>query len=86
MLGDTAYGDGDTREAVEAAGAKVTATFHEEGPQSTRVDVHTDMQITGKPAQFGRGSNAGSCLVYGYAIRVADVATVQPAPDVRSSG
>ena len=37
------------------AGAKVTATFHEEGPASTRVDVHTDMQITGKPAQFGRG-------------------------------
>ncbi len=37
------------------AGAKVTATFHEEGPTSTRVDVHTDMQITGKPAQFGRG-------------------------------
>ncbi len=37
------------------AGAKVTATFHEEGPGSTRVDVHTDMQITGKPAQFGRG-------------------------------
>jgi transposase len=25
VLGDTAYGDGDTREAVEAAGAKVTA-------------------------------------------------------------
>jgi carbon monoxide dehydrogenase subunit G len=37
------------------AGAKVTATFHEEGPASTRVAVHTDMQITGKPAQFGRG-------------------------------
>jgi uncharacterized protein len=37
------------------AGAKVTATFHEEGPASTRVEVHTDMQITGKPAQFGRG-------------------------------
>ena len=37
------------------AGAKVTTTFHEDAPGSTRVDVVTDLQITGKPAQFGRG-------------------------------
>jgi carbon monoxide dehydrogenase subunit G len=37
------------------AGAKVTATFAEEGSDSTRVDVVTDLAITGKPAQFGRG-------------------------------
>ncbi len=37
------------------AGAKVTATFAEEGTGSTRVDVVTDLAITGKPAQFGRG-------------------------------
>jgi carbon monoxide dehydrogenase subunit G len=37
------------------AGAKVTATFAEEAPESTRVDVATDLAITGKPAQFGRG-------------------------------
>jgi uncharacterized protein len=37
------------------AGATVTATFAEEGPDSTRVDVNTDLAITGKPAQFGRG-------------------------------
>jgi carbon monoxide dehydrogenase subunit G len=41
------------------AGAKVTATFTEEGSQegaaATRVDVVTDLAITGKPAQFGRG-------------------------------
>ena len=37
------------------AGAKVTATFAEEGAGSTRVDVVTDLAITGKPAQFGRG-------------------------------
>jgi uncharacterized protein len=36
------------------AGATVTATFTEEG-SSTRVDVATDLAITGKPAQFGRG-------------------------------
>ena len=37
------------------AGALVTATFAEEGADSTRVDVNTDLAITGKPAQFGRG-------------------------------
>ena len=37
------------------AGATVTATFAEEGPAATRVDVQTDLAITGKPAQFGRG-------------------------------
>jgi carbon monoxide dehydrogenase subunit G len=37
------------------AGATVTATFAEEGAEATRVDVQTDLAITGKPAQFGRG-------------------------------
>jgi carbon monoxide dehydrogenase subunit G len=37
------------------AGATVTTTFLEEGPSSTRVEVVTDLSITGKPAQFGRG-------------------------------
>jgi carbon monoxide dehydrogenase subunit G len=37
------------------AGANVTATFVEVAPTETRVDVRTDLQVTGKPAQFGRG-------------------------------
>jgi uncharacterized protein len=36
------------------ANAKVTATLTESG-QSTEVHVVTDLDITGKPAQFGRG-------------------------------
>jgi uncharacterized protein len=36
------------------AGAHVTAQLTEEGT-STKVDVTTDLAITGKPAQFGRG-------------------------------
>jgi len=36
------------------AGAKVTATLTPDGA-GTRVEVVTDLQITGKPAQFGRG-------------------------------
>jgi len=37
------------------AGATVTASFAEAGEGSTKVDVLTDLAITGKPAQFGRG-------------------------------
>ena len=37
------------------AGAHVTATMSDAGDGSTRVEVQTDLAITGKPAQFGRG-------------------------------
>ena len=37
------------------AGATVTATMTESGPDATDVEVLTDLAITGKPAQFGRG-------------------------------
>ena len=37
------------------AGATVTATMTEAGPDRTDVEVVTDLAITGKPAQFGRG-------------------------------
>lgn len=43
----------DTRGNGTAA-AKVSTSLHAEGDQ-TRVDVITDLSITGKPAQFGRG-------------------------------
>lgn len=37
------------------AGAKVTLTMTEQAPDSTSVEVLTDLAVTGKPAQFGRG-------------------------------
>lgn len=37
------------------AAATVHATLHSEGERSTKVKVVTDLAITGKPAQFGRG-------------------------------
>ncbi|MDQ6850908.1 MAG: SRPBCC family protein, partial [Actinomycetota bacterium] len=37
------------------AAAKVVATLTDEGGSSTKVKVTTDLDITGKPAQFGRG-------------------------------
>ena len=37
------------------ASAKITATLTPEGPESTRATIVTDLTITGKAAQFGRG-------------------------------
>jgi len=44
----------DTRGNGTAA-AKVTAALSQDGDAATKVDVRTDLDITGKPAQFGRG-------------------------------
>jgi carbon monoxide dehydrogenase subunit G len=38
-----------------AASAVVTGTMREDGPGQTRVTMLTDLSITGRPAQFGRG-------------------------------
>lgn len=40
---------------VGTAKATITALLHDEGGSATRVTVTTDLAITGKPAQFGRG-------------------------------
>jgi len=45
---------GKDRRGNGTAGATVTMTMTGQGG-STDVDVHTDLTITGKPAQFGRG-------------------------------
>lgn len=37
------------------AGARITATLTAEGPNSTRATIVTDLTVTGKAAQFGRG-------------------------------
>jgi carbon monoxide dehydrogenase subunit G len=57
--------EADHRAVIEAHGkesrgsgtakATVTARLHSNGDDSTQVDVVTDLNITGRPAQFGRG-------------------------------
>jgi carbon monoxide dehydrogenase subunit G len=37
------------------ASATIVSTLHEEGDDSTKVNVETDMKLTGRAAQFGRG-------------------------------
>jgi uncharacterized protein len=47
--------DGKDTRGQGAATATITSTLHDEGDGSTKVRVETDMQITGRAAQFGRG-------------------------------
>jgi hypothetical protein len=48
-------GEGRDTTGKGNADALVTATLHEVSPGSTKVNIETDLRITGKVAQFGRG-------------------------------
>jgi uncharacterized protein len=70
------------------ATARVTAQLFDNGDDSTRVAVTTDLSVTGKPAQFGRGvmSDVGNKLLGRFADCLAgelggnSMATPAPAP------
>src|SRR6478735_9760101 len=71
------------------AAATITAVLTDSGASSTDVIVTTDLAITGKPAQFGRGvmAEVGNKLLGRFADCLADelgggcaAATVAPAP------
>jgi len=47
--------DGKDARGQGTASATITSTLHDDGNGSVRVHVETDMQLTGKVAQFGRG-------------------------------
>jgi carbon monoxide dehydrogenase subunit G len=72
----------ETRAAGTAA-AKVTATLVPDG-DSTRVEVSTDLTVTGKPAQFGRGvlADVGGRLIGQFAdCLAAELTRPLPAPE-----
>lgn len=46
---------GKETKGAGTAGALITATLVEEGPNSTRANIVTDLTVTGKAAQFGKG-------------------------------
>lgn len=56
------------------ANATITAALHDAGGTSTNVSVTTDLAITGKPAQFGRGVmvEVGNKLLGRFADCLAD--------------
>jgi carbon monoxide dehydrogenase subunit G len=70
----------DTRSAGTAT-ATVTAVLAGEG-DNTRVDVGTDLTVTGRPAQFGRGmiADVGAKLIGQFADCVARTLAAAPEP------
>jgi carbon monoxide dehydrogenase subunit G len=73
------------------AAAKVTAVLTEQGGGETKVLVNTDLDITGKPAQFGRGVmvDVGNKLIGQFADQLAATITegdgaAEPAAPVKA--
>ena len=74
------YGGKDTRGGGTAQG-KVRATLVAEAPDRTRVDVVTELSITGKAAQFGRGvmQDVASRIIDQFANNLATLITASVA-------
>ena len=68
------------------ASAKATLTMSEAGSGQTKVTVLTEMQVTGKPAQFGRGvmADVGDKILGQFASCLADEFAEAPAPAASS--
>jgi carbon monoxide dehydrogenase subunit G len=68
----TIEGSGKEARGSGTASATVEARLHDEGEQ-TRVTVHTKMNVTGRPAQFGRNilSEVGGKLISRFADNLA---------------
>jgi carbon monoxide dehydrogenase subunit G len=64
------------------ASASVRSVLEDQGEQ-TRVTVHTNLNVTGKPAQFGRGvmSEVSGKLIGIFAANLAEMLSAAPAPD-----
>lgn len=71
---------GKDRRGNGTAGATIMASLAAEGEGSTRVLLDTDLKITGRPAQFGRGviQDVGSKILDQFA---ANLTTLLAAPE-----
>lgn len=82
-------GSGNEARGSGTAQAKAHVSLHAESPDSTRVDVTTDLVITGKVAQFGRGvvQDVAARLVDKFAANLAALmAAPEPEPEPEPSG
>jgi carbon monoxide dehydrogenase subunit G len=72
-------GTGKEARGSGTASATVQARLHDEG-ERTRVTVHTKLNVTGRPAQFGRNilSEVGGKLVGRFAGNLAEEITREP--------
>jgi carbon monoxide dehydrogenase subunit G len=76
-------GTGKESRGSGTAKAVVTTQLVAESPTSTRVEVSTDLVITGKPAQFGRGvmQDVAGRIVDQFAANLAAVIAADVAPE-----
>ncbi|MGY1708447.1 SRPBCC family protein [Geodermatophilus sp. SYSU D00758] len=85
-------GRGKDQRGNGTAAALITAQLKEEG-DTTRVDVLTDLNITGRPAQFGRGvmTDVGNKLLGQFADKLAtqlgqgDQPAAEPGPAAKAA-
>jgi carbon monoxide dehydrogenase subunit G len=70
------------------ASAKATLTMVDAGSGQTKVTVLTEMQVTGKPAQFGRGvmADVGDKILGQFASCLADEFAAAPAQAASAAG
>ena len=79
-------GNGRETRGAGTASATITGQLHDEG-SSTRVAVKTDLDITGKPAQFGRGvlADVAANLIDQFASCLAERITAPAAGDTSAA-
>lgn len=77
-------GTGKETRGSGTAKAVVTTALTEEGPDRTRVDVTTDLTVTGKPAQFGRGvmQDVAGRIIDQFSANLEAVIAASGAPNV----
>ena len=78
---------GKETKGAGTAGALITAVLVEEGPNSTRANIVTDLTVTGKAAQFGRGvmADVSKQLIDQFAGNLEQVIVARKGADVAAA-
>ncbi|MEY9846518.1 carbon monoxide dehydrogenase subunit G [Streptacidiphilus sp. BW17] len=77
------HASGREQRGAGTAQATLVVAVHEQSPGTTELDVDTDLTITGRPAQFGRGvmADIGDRVIAEFADRLsAQLASATAAP------